>query len=99
MMILAEPKPMEGDSSLESCVFNVSFGDIGSERNESLCVGLKYIGGNPNKPSSYEFLEAIVWRQGLEPTELSRLKAERILKKERVINDRDKIEEVFRYLT
>ena len=99
MIVLSEPKPMEGDSSIENCVFNVSFDGIGSRRNKSLCVGLTYIGRNPNKASSYEFSEAILWRQGLEPTVLAKSNAERILKKKGVIDDGDKIEEVFRYLT
>ena len=58
MEILADERP-DKSQDLEGCVFNVSF-DF--SEGKILCIGLKYIGGNPSNGRNYRFDHANIWK-------------------------------------
>ncbi len=81
MDIRADVRP-EQNHDLEGAIFNVSF-DISGDM--SLCVGMRYIGGNPYIPQNYRFDHANMWRDGIgEPKSISLLETRRLLRSHRV---------------
>jgi len=73
----ADVRP-EQSQDLEDCIFNVTI-DISGKL--TLCVGLKYSGGNPNNHRNYRFDHANLWKDGFEnPEMISMTVARRILR-------------------
>jgi len=77
MDIRADERPEQGQG-LEGCVFNLAL-DVSD--NLALCVGIRYIGGNPSNHKNYRFDHANLWRDGSEsPERISMTEARRILR-------------------
>lgn len=78
MEILADARPQKGQD-LEGCIFNVSFQ---FSRDRSLCIGFRYVGGNPDNSRNYRFDHANLWMGGIEEHEnLPKKEAQAILRR------------------